>query len=165
MPAVQETVERVKRIDVDAAILFSDLLLPLEHMGIPFDFVKGEGPAIERPLRSEDDLAAVRRFEPRDALAHVLTAIGQIKREAPDMPLYWFLLVKGHRTFKYLPVFGRSFFPHWAQDRGDLQPLAEQRHRGHPGPAGQDGLDGEHRFQLELLTAFAFGWSVESFEH
>jgi len=50
-------------------------------MGIPFDFVKGEGPAIERPLRSEGDLAAVRRFEPRESLAHVLTAIRQIQRE------------------------------------------------------------------------------------
>jgi uroporphyrinogen decarboxylase len=79
--ATAVTLQPVRRIEVDAAILFSDLLLPLEHMGIPFDFVKGEGPAIERPLRSEDDLAAVRRFEPRDALAHVLTAVRQIKHE------------------------------------------------------------------------------------
>ena len=56
--ATEVTLQPVRRIDVDAAILFSDLLLPLEPMGIPFDFVKGEGPAIERPLRSEADLAA-----------------------------------------------------------------------------------------------------------
>ena len=79
--ATAVTLQPVRRIEVDAAILFSDLLLPLAPMGIPFDFVKGEGPAIERPLRSEGDLAAVRRFEPREALAHVLAAIRQIQRE------------------------------------------------------------------------------------
>jgi uroporphyrinogen decarboxylase len=77
--ATEVTLQPVRRVDVDAAILFSDLLLPLEPMGIPFDFIHGEGPAIEAPLRSEADLARVRRFEPRDSLAHVLEAIGQIK--------------------------------------------------------------------------------------
>ena len=45
-----------------------------------FDFVQGEGPAIEKPLRSEADLARVRRFEPREQLGYVLDAIRQIKR-------------------------------------------------------------------------------------
>jgi uroporphyrinogen decarboxylase len=79
--ATEVTLQPLGRIEVDAAILFSDLLLPLEPMGIPFDFVRGEGPAIERPLRSEDDLARVRRFEPREALGYVLDAIRQIKQE------------------------------------------------------------------------------------
>jgi uroporphyrinogen decarboxylase len=79
--ATEVTLQPVRRIEVDAAILFSDLLLPLAPMGIPFDFVKGEGPAIERPLRSEADLDAVRRFEPREALGYVLDAIRSIKRE------------------------------------------------------------------------------------
>jgi uroporphyrinogen decarboxylase len=79
--ATAVTLQPVRRIEVDAAILFSDLLLPLAPMGIPFDFIKGEGPSIESPLRSEDDLAAVRRFEPREALGHVLVAIQQIQRE------------------------------------------------------------------------------------
>jgi uroporphyrinogen decarboxylase len=79
--AAEVTLQPVKRIEVDAAILFSDLLLPLEPMGIPFDFVKGEGPAIERPLRSEADLAAIHRFDPRERLGYVLDAIRLIKRE------------------------------------------------------------------------------------
>jgi uroporphyrinogen decarboxylase len=79
--ATEVTLQPVRRIDVDAAILFSDLLLPLEPMGIPFDFVKGEGPAIESPLRTELDLRRVKRFEPRESLASVLQAIRQIKRE------------------------------------------------------------------------------------
>jgi len=77
--ATEVTLQPVQRIEVDAAILFSDLLLPLEPMGIPFDFVKGEGPAIEHPLRTEDDLARVRAFEPREALAHVLQTIRQVR--------------------------------------------------------------------------------------
>ena len=56
--ATEVTLQPVRRIEVDAAILFSDLLLPLEPMGIPFDFINGEGPAIENPLRSEADLDA-----------------------------------------------------------------------------------------------------------
>jgi uroporphyrinogen decarboxylase len=79
--ATEVTLQPVRRIDVDAAILFSDLLLPLEPMGIKFDFVKGEGPAIESPLRSEEDIARVRRFEPRHSLSVVLEAIRQIKYE------------------------------------------------------------------------------------
>jgi uroporphyrinogen decarboxylase len=89
--ATEVTLQPVRRIDVDAAILFSDLLLPLEHMGIAFDFVKGEGPQIEQPLRSESDLAGVRRFDPRDKLSHVLDAIRQVKHElAGRVPLIGF---------------------------------------------------------------------------
>src|SRR5688500_8980439 len=62
--ATEVTLQPIRRVDVDAAILFSDLLLPLEPMGIPFDFVKGEGPLIERPIRSADDIDRVRTFEP-----------------------------------------------------------------------------------------------------
>src|SRR4051812_5100202 len=79
--ATEVTLQPVRRIEVDAPFLFSVLLLPLEPMGIAFDFVRGEGPQIERPLRSEADLAAVRRFEPRESLAYVLQAIRQIKSE------------------------------------------------------------------------------------
>ncbi len=89
--ATAVTLQPVKRIEVDAAILFSDLLLPLAPLGIPFDFVHGEGPAIDRPLRTEADLAAVRRFDPREALAHVLETIRHVKRElAGRVPLIGF---------------------------------------------------------------------------
>lgn len=89
--ATEVTLQPVRRIDVDAAILFSDLLLPLEPMGIGFDFVKGEGPSIDNPLRTESDLRAIRRFEPRESLAYVLDAIRQIKRElAGRVPLIGF---------------------------------------------------------------------------
>jgi uroporphyrinogen decarboxylase len=89
--ATEVTLQPVRRIEVDAAILFSDLLLPLEPMGIGFDFIRGEGPAIENPIQSEDDIDQLRRFEPREALAHVMDAIRQVKRElAGRVPLIGF---------------------------------------------------------------------------
>jgi uroporphyrinogen decarboxylase len=89
--ATEVTLQPIRRIEVDAAILFSDLLLPLEPMGLPFDFVKGEGPQIERPIDSPADIDKLRIFEPRQALAHVLEAIGLIQRElAGRVPLIGF---------------------------------------------------------------------------
>ena len=79
--ATEVTLQPIRRIEVDAAILFSDLLLPLEPMGLPFDFVKGEGPQIERPIASTDDIDRLRLFDPREALSHVLEAIRQIQQE------------------------------------------------------------------------------------
>ena len=54
-----------------------------------------------------------------------ISRIGELKREYPDIAMFWFLLVKGHRTFRYLPAFGKSFYPHWSIDRSDLKPLAD----------------------------------------
>lgn len=51
--------------------------------------------------------------------------LGKLKRERPDVPLYWFVILKGHRTYKFLPAFGKSFYPHWSIDRSDLKPLAD----------------------------------------
>ena len=79
--ATEVTLQPIRRIEVDAAILFSDLLLPLEPMGLPFDFIKGEGPQIERPIDSEADIDRLKTFEPREALSHVLQAIRQVQRE------------------------------------------------------------------------------------
>jgi uroporphyrinogen decarboxylase len=79
--ATEVTLQPVNAIEVDAAILFSDLLLPLEPMGIPFDFVKGEGPQIERPVRTRADIDAVKVFEPREALAYTMAAIRLVKAE------------------------------------------------------------------------------------
>jgi uroporphyrinogen decarboxylase len=79
--ATEVTLQPVRRIEVDAAILFSDLLLPLEPMGLPFDFIKGEGPQIERPIESADDIDRLKTFEPREKLGHVLEAIRQVQHE------------------------------------------------------------------------------------
>jgi uroporphyrinogen decarboxylase len=79
--AVEVTLQPVRALGVDAAILFSDLLLPLAPLGIPFDFLAGEGPVIEKPLRTRADIEALRRFEPRQELGMVLEAIRTLRRE------------------------------------------------------------------------------------
>ena len=79
--AVAVTLQPVERIDVDAAILFSDLLLPFTPLGLDFDFVKGEGPSVENPIRTAGDVGRLRSFEPREALGHVLETIRLLRRE------------------------------------------------------------------------------------
>lgn len=79
--ATEVTMQPIRRIELDAAILFSDLLLPLEPMGIKFDFIRGEGPQIENPIGGPEDIERLRPFESREDLAHVLQAIRQIKVE------------------------------------------------------------------------------------
>ena len=89
--AAEVTLQPVDAIDVDAAILFSDLLLPLEPMGIPFDFVKGEGPVIDPPVRSVERIDRLVRFEPRVSLAHVLDTIRLLRTRLADrVPLIGF---------------------------------------------------------------------------
>jgi uroporphyrinogen decarboxylase len=89
--ATEVTLQPIRRLEVDAAILFSDLLLPLEPMGLPFDFIKGEGPQIERPINDAADIDRLTVFDPRESLAHVLQAIRQIQQElAGRVPLIGF---------------------------------------------------------------------------
>lgn len=79
--AVAVTLQPVDAIDVDAAILFSDLLIPFTPMGLDLDFVKGEGPSIANPIRSASDVDRLRPFEPRQSLAHVLETITALRLE------------------------------------------------------------------------------------
>src|SRR5213594_3502697 len=58
--AAEVTITAAEALGVDAAIIFADLLLPLEVMGLPFHFSTGEGPVIEKPLREKDDVARLR---------------------------------------------------------------------------------------------------------
>src|ERR1700733_10760642 len=58
--AADVTITAAEALGVDAAIIFADLLLPLEVMGLPFHFSAGEGPVIEKPIRDADAVAALR---------------------------------------------------------------------------------------------------------
>src|SRR6059058_506687 len=55
--AAEITITASEALGVDAAIIFADLLLPLEVMGLPFRFSAGEGPVIDKPLRTAEDVA------------------------------------------------------------------------------------------------------------
>jgi uroporphyrinogen decarboxylase len=69
------------QLGVDAAILFADILLPLEPMGAPFEFAKGEGPVIHEPVRDQKGIDRLRVFDPEEGLGYVLDAIRMIRRE------------------------------------------------------------------------------------
>ena len=89
--AAEVTLQPIDKLEVDAAILFSDLLLPFEPMGLPFDFVKGEGPVIHTPIRTEQDVAQLSSFDPSDGLGHVLKTISILRKDLQDrVPLIGF---------------------------------------------------------------------------
>ena len=75
--AAEVTITAAERLGVDAAIVFADLLLPLEVMGLPFHFAAGEGPVIERPIREEADIAALRTDRAAD-LGYVAEAVAKV---------------------------------------------------------------------------------------
>lgn len=77
-------------LGMDAAILFADILLPLEPMGAPFEFAKGEGPVIHEAIRSQAQIDKLRVIDPEDGLGYVLDAIRMIKREVKTVPLIGF---------------------------------------------------------------------------
>ncbi|NDD27247.1 MAG: uroporphyrinogen decarboxylase, partial [Proteobacteria bacterium] len=89
--ACEVTLQPIRRFDLDASIIFADILLPLPALGVPFHFAAGEGPVIERPVRTADDVRGLRTFDPREALGYVLEAI-RLTRAAlpPHVPLIGF---------------------------------------------------------------------------
>ena len=78
--AAEVTLQPVEALGVDAAILFADILLPLIPMGIHLEFAAGEGPVIHNPIRSADDVRALRPVEARADLGHVLAAVRLARR-------------------------------------------------------------------------------------
>ncbi len=58
--AAEVTITAAEKLDVDAAIIFADLLLPLEGMGLDFEFLAGEGPVIHHPVRTAADVENLR---------------------------------------------------------------------------------------------------------
>jgi len=81
--AAQVTIEAAEILKVDAAIIFADLLLPLEVMGLPFHFSAGEGPKIEKPIRAPEDIAKLRTDRAAD-LGYVSEAIKLVVKHFGD---------------------------------------------------------------------------------
>jgi len=81
--AAEVTITAAEKLDVDAAIIFADLLLPLEVMGLPFRFEAGEGPVVERPLRTRKDVDALRTNRASD-LGYVAESVRRVARHFGD---------------------------------------------------------------------------------
>lgn len=79
--ATEVTLQPLRAFAVDAAILFADILLPLEPMGAPFEFAAGEGPRFFEPVRDAAAIEKLRVIDPEESLAYVLSAIRMIRKE------------------------------------------------------------------------------------
>ena len=110
--AAEVTLLPVERLGVDAAIIFADILLPVESMGVGLEFAKGEGPLIHRPVRSAADLAGLANVDPQEATPFVFDAIRKVRKAlAERVPLIGFAgapftvasyLIEGGASREYL---------------------------------------------------------------
>ena len=89
--AAEVTVTAAERLGVDAAIIFADILLILEPLGIELEFAKGEGPVIHNPVRKTSDVDRLRELEDPNELEFVYEAIRQTRSALkPNIPLIGF---------------------------------------------------------------------------
>jgi uroporphyrinogen decarboxylase len=89
--AAEVTLQPVDRLGVDAAILFADILLIVEPLGVGLEFGKGEGPIIHRPVRGDADVARLGPVDVESALGFVFDAVSRVKRAlAGRVPLIGF---------------------------------------------------------------------------
>jgi uroporphyrinogen decarboxylase len=89
--AAEAAVTAARRLGTDAAILFSDILLILEPMGLDLEYAAGEGPTIGRVVRSGADVDRLQRVVPQESLAFVLDAVRLTRNELPaNVPLIGF---------------------------------------------------------------------------
>ena len=89
--AAEVTVTAAERLGVDAAIIFADILLIIEPMGLELEFARGEGPEIRNPIRTPSDVDRLREVEDVGSLEFVFEAIRQTRRALRrDLPLIGF---------------------------------------------------------------------------
>jgi len=77
------TLQPVKRLGVDAAVMFADIMLPLRGMGVEFELVENVGPVVSRPVASAADVEALHVAEGEEAAPQVITAVRQVVAESP----------------------------------------------------------------------------------
>ncbi|MCE7858368.1 MAG: uroporphyrinogen decarboxylase [Chloroflexi bacterium CFX2] len=88
--AAEVTLQPVRALGVDAAILFADILLPAIPLGVGLEFAKGEGPVLQNPVRTMDDVKNLRPVHPETDLGYVMDAIRILRGELQDTPLIGF---------------------------------------------------------------------------
>jgi uroporphyrinogen decarboxylase len=79
--AVEVTLQPLRRMALDAAILFADIMTPLLGAGVALDIVEGVGPVIESPVRDEAQVRAIRPLEPERDVPYVLATLRTLRRE------------------------------------------------------------------------------------
>src|SRR5256714_6509533 len=87
--AAEITMQPVRRYGVDAAILYSDIVVPVAAIGFGVDVHAGTGPVVEQPFRSKDDLARLRPLEPEEDTPWVLETVRLLAGQL-DVPLIGF---------------------------------------------------------------------------
>ncbi|WP_339303136.1 uroporphyrinogen decarboxylase [Paenibacillus sp. FSL R5-0519] len=87
--AAEVTLMPVRKLGVDAAILYSDIMNPVASLGIDFDIVKNIGPVIDNPIRSAADVDRLRPIDVEGDLSHILETIRILDKEL-DVPLITF---------------------------------------------------------------------------
>lgn len=87
--ACEITLQPVRRYGVDAAILFSDIVVPLAAVGVDLDIVAGVGPVIAEPIRSASQVEALRPLDPAD-VGYITEAVGATVAALGDVPLIGF---------------------------------------------------------------------------
>ena len=129
--AAQVTLEAVERLGVDAAILFSDILLIVEPMGVGLEFSAGDGPVIHRPVRSSQDIGALHEVLPQESVPFVFETVRKIRSSLPShIPLIGFsgapftlasYLIEGGASRQYLETKRLMY-----QDSGAWNALMDQ---------------------------------------
>ncbi len=130
----QITVYAVERLKVDAAIIFADLLLPVQGTGLSLAYTKGEGPSIDPPLRTPEDVDRVREPDLEESVGYVFEAIRRTRRALPaNIPLLGFAgapftlasyMIEGGGSTHYVKT--KSFF---MKDPGAWHALLEKLSR------------------------------------
>ncbi len=88
--AAEVTLQPVRALGVDAAILFADILLPVIPLGAGLEFAPGEGPVIQRPVHTLEDVKRLRPVNPSEDLGYVMDAIRMLRGELKEVPLIGF---------------------------------------------------------------------------
>jgi uroporphyrinogen decarboxylase len=83
------TLQPLRRYDVDAAVLFSDIVVPLRAVGVDVEIKPGVGPVVDQPFRRPEDLSRLRPLEPAD-VPYIAEAVGALVGELGDKPLIGF---------------------------------------------------------------------------
>lgn len=125
--AARVTLLPVEKLKVDAAIIFSDILLPLEPMGVELEFTRNEGPVLRNPIREIRQIDSLRIIEPEENLPFLMEAIRIVRKELEGkIPLIGFsgapftlasYIIEGSHSTNYVLTKGLMYKDRSAWDR------------------------------------------------